>query len=309
LGIAFQTPAGQHPTPGPKDYDMKLDPNLVGSVLEVVPSSWDERDCALYALGIGAGQQDPAGELEFTTDARPHRPQLVYPTFGVIHGGNAAVPPLLAALGDAVDFSAMLHGEQKLEQLETLPSQAKVISQARVSAAWDKGSATVIETVTETRDARTDTLYCRSTQSMFFRGVGGWGGDRGPATAKWSPPSARPTRTLTATSRPDQALLYRLSGDANPLHVDPVVARAAGFARPILHGLCAYGIVGRVLLNSYVAADPTRFTSLQVRFSQPTMPGDTLTIQTWLTSPGVVEFQTINQDGAAVHTGGLFAFT
>jgi acyl dehydratase len=288
---------------------MKLDPNLVGTALEPVTTSWDKHDCALYALGIGAGQQDPACELEFTTDGGTDRPQLVYPTFGVIHGGNAAVRPLLAALGDAVDFSTMLHGEQKLELLEALPSQAKVISQAQVSAAWDKGSATVIETVTETRDATTDTPYFRSTQSMFFRGVGGWGGERGPATAKWSPPAAHPTLILNASSRPDQALLYRLSGDTNPLHVDPDVARAAGFDRPILHGLCAYGIVGRVLLNSYVGADPTRFVSLQVRFSQPTMPGDTLTIQTWHVSPRVVEFQTINPNDAAVHTGGLFIFS
>jgi len=291
-----------------KDHDMKLDTNLVGTLLESVTSSWDKRDCALYALGIGAGQQHAACELEFTTDGSNGRPQLVYPTFGVIHGGNAAVPPLLAALGDAVDFSQMLHGEQRLEQLEAPPSQANVISEARVSAAWDKGSATVIETVAETRDAETDTPYFRSTQSMFFRGVGGWGGERGPSTAKWSPPAAPPTRTLTASSRPDQALLYRLTGDTNPLHVDPDVARAAGFERPILHGLCAYGIVGRVLLNSYVGADPTRFVSLDVRFSRPTMPGDTLTIQTWQVSPTVVEFQTINPDGAAVHTGGRFTF-
>jgi acyl dehydratase len=287
---------------------VKLDTNLVGTAFEPVASSWDERDCALYALGIGAGQQDPACELEYTTDGSKGRPQLVYPTFGVIHGSNAAVPTLLAALGDAVDFSQMLHGEQKLEQVEAPPSQANVISQARVTAAWDKASATVIETVAETRDADTGTPYFRSTQSMFFRGVGGWGGERGPATAKWLPPAAHPTRTLTASSRPDQALLYRLSGDRNPLHVDPDVAKAAGFERPILHGLCAYGIVGRVLLNAYVDADPSRFVSLEVRFSQPTMPGDTLTIQTWQLSPGVVEFQTINPDGAAVHTGGLFTF-
>jgi acyl dehydratase len=292
-----------------KDHDLKLDTNLVGTAFDPVVSSWDERDCALYALGIGAGQQDPARELEFTTDGGKGRRQLVYPTFGVIHGGNAAVPPLLAALGDAVNFSQMLHGEQKLEQLEAPPSQADVITQARVSAAWDKGSATVIETVAETRDAETDTPYFRSTQSMFFRGVGGWGGERGPAIAKWSPPVAHPTETLTASSRPDQALLYRLSGDTNPLHVDPDVARNAGFERPILHGLCAYGIVGRVLLNAYAGADSTRFVSLEVRFSQPTMPGDTLTVQTWQLSSGVVEFQTINADGAAVHTGGRFTFS
>jgi acyl dehydratase len=288
---------------------VKLDQNLVGARLKPVASSWDGRDCALYALGIGAGQQDPAFELEFTTDGSRGRPQLVYPTFGVIHGGNAGVPPLLEALGDAVDVTTMLHGEQKLTQLEALPAQANVISKARVSAAWDKGTATVIETVTETRDAKSDKPYFQSTQSLFFRGVGGWGGQRGPTSPKWSPPEGHPTHTLTASSRADQALLYRLSGDTNPLHVDPDVAKAAGFARPILHGLCAYGIVGRVLLNAFAGADPTRFISLEVRFSAPAMPGDTMTIRAWLVNPGAVEFQTINATGQAVHTGGRFTFT
>ncbi|WP_319449799.1 MULTISPECIES: MaoC/PaaZ C-terminal domain-containing protein [unclassified Mycobacterium] len=288
---------------------MKLDPNLVGLELSPQASTWTKRDCALYALGIGAGHDDPAGELDFTTDGSGGRSQRVYPTFGVLAGTAAGVGELIAALGDAVDFTQMLHGEQRLDQLATLPADAAVTAKSQISAIWDKSSATVVETTSDVADADTGEVYCRSTQSMFFRGVGGWGGERGPSTPKWSPPPADPDRVFTARTRADQALLYRLSGDHNPLHVDPEVAKAAGFDRPILHGLCVYGIAGRLLLAGYCDADPSRFKSLSGRFSATTVPGDTLTVDTWQSSPGIVDFCVKNDSGAVLFSQGRFEFS
>ncbi|MDT3446815.1 MULTISPECIES: MaoC/PaaZ C-terminal domain-containing protein [unclassified Pseudofrankia] len=259
---------------------MKINADLVGVKLGPLPGSWDSRDCALYALGIGAGQEDPLRELEFTTYSLGGRQQVVYPTFGVLAGGRVGVGSLLEVLGDAVDPGTMLHGEQKYEQLRPFPTEATVVITAEITAVWDKGNATVIETVSEIADVDGGEPYCRSTQAMFFRGIGGWGGERGPSSRPKNIDGA-PDRVLRVATRPDQALFYRLSGDNNPLHFDPEFAARAGFDRPILHGLCTYGVVGRKLLAEYAGSDPQRFVSLSGRFSRPAFPGDTLRIDAW----------------------------
>lgn len=286
---------------------MKITSELVGARLEPVRTSWNSRDCALYALGIGAGQQDPLRELEFTTDTMPHRRQVVYPTFGVLAGAKGGVEGLLDLLGDAVDIRQMLHGEQKCEQLRPLPADATVVVSTQISAVWDKGSATVIDTVSDVADAESGEFYCRSTQAMFFRGVGGWGGERGPSSGPASTPERGPDWVLTAPTRHDQALLYRLSGDHNPLHLDPDVAKEAGFPRPILHGMCTYGIVGRTLLAGYADADPGRFVSLSARFSSPAVPGDTLAIETWQNG-GEISFSVKRDTGDVLLSNGSFVF-
>ncbi|MGQ4599065.1 MaoC/PaaZ C-terminal domain-containing protein [Nocardia sp. R6R-6] len=286
---------------------MKITSELVGTKLEPATMSWNGRDCALYALGIGAGQQDPLHELEFTADTTPNRQQVVYPTFGVLAGAEVGVGGLLSFLGDAVDTRTMLHGEQKCEQLSPLPAHANVVVSAQISAVWDKGSAAIIETVSEVADARSGELYCRSTQAMFFRGAGGWGGQRGPASGAAPLPEREPDRALSAPTRPDQALLYRLTGDTNPLHFDPVAATQAGFPRPILHGLCTYGVVGRTLLAEYADSDPSRFIEFGARFSTPTMPGDTLTIDTWQDG-GEVSFLVKRDNGDVLLSNGSFVF-
>jgi len=284
---------------------MKITQDIVGTKLRPLHGSWSGRDCALYALGIGAGQADALEELEFTTDSTASRSQAVYPTFGVIPGTEVGVKHLLEELGDAVDFSQMLHGEQTIEQLTPLPTNAYVLTQGTITAAWDKRNSTVIETVAETSDSETGALYCRSTQSLFFRGVGGWGGERGPSTTAPTGPHGEPDLVLTVPTRQDQALLYRLSGDDNPLHLDPEAAARAGFDRPILHGLCSYGIVGRVLLAAYAASVPARFHSLATRFRGPVYPGDTLAVEAWQ-SGGAVRFLVKNQHGETVLANGLF---
>ncbi|MGQ4615625.1 MaoC/PaaZ C-terminal domain-containing protein [Nocardia sp. R7R-8] len=285
---------------------MKITSELVGTKLESATARWHSRDCALYALGIGAGQQDPLAELEFTTDTTPYRQQVVYPTFGVLAGAEVGVAGLVKFLDDAVDVRAMLHGEQKCEQLRPLPTAATVLVTAEISAVWDKGNAAVVETVSEVADAASGEPYTRSTQSMFFRGAGGWGGQRGPARVPAPAPEREPDEVLTAQTRPDQALLYRLTGDSNPLHLDPVAAKQAGFPRPILHGLCTYGIVGRTLLAGYADSDPSRFISLAARLSAPTMPGDTLTIDTWHQRGGEISFSVKRDNGDVLLSHGVF---
>ena len=282
-----------------------LTPDIVGRPLPAKRASWTNRDCALYALGIGAAQLDPMVDLAFTTENSLGHPQVVYPTFGVIPGAAVGVGGLLKVLGDAVDFNQMLHGQQRYIQENALPPAATVTISGRITAAWDKQTATVIETEAEIADEEIGTVYGRATQSLFFRGVGGWGGERGPSlrTEGFDRP---PDRILQAEIRPDQALLYRLSGDTNPLHSDPKVAARAGFDRPILHGLCTYGYAGRLLLDEYAQSRPDRFVSLAARFNKPTSPGDTITVSTWTADDGV-SFTVSNQRGDLVLSDGFFA--
>ena len=283
-----------------------LTPEIVGQVLPPRRTSWTNRDCALYALGIGAGQNDPTSDLAFTTENSMGQPQVVYPTFGVISGASAGVGSLLEVLGDAVDFTQMLHGQQGYVQQNPLPAAATVTITGHIVAAWDKQSATVIETEAQIADEESGTVYGRSTQTLFFRGIGGWGGERGPSLhgENFDRP---PDRTLQAYIPADQALLYRLSGDSNPLHSDPKVAALAGFERPILHGLCTYGYTGRLLLEEFAQSRPDRFVWLAARFSKPTLPGDTITIATWTVDDGVA-FVVSNQHGDVLLTDGSFAF-
>jgi acyl dehydratase len=143
---------------------------------------------------------------------------------------------------------------------------------------------------------------------MFIRGEGGWGGDRGPSGPKNVAPDRAPDHEVTYVTRPDQALTYRLSGDRNPLHADPEFAKAAGFPKPILHGLCTYGFTGRALLHSLCGSDPARFTSMAARFSKPVYPGDALTVKMWVDG-GEAIFRTETQNGDVVIDQGLATFT
>jgi acyl dehydratase len=156
-------------------------------------------------------------------------------------------------------------------------------------------------------DAKSGEPMWTTRTSAFIRGEGGWGGDRGPSGGT-KPPEREPDHVVTYETRTDQALLYRLSGDRNPLHSDPSFAKLGGFDRPILHGLCTYGFTGRALLHSLCGSDPARFHSMSCRFSHPVMPGDTLTVRVWVDGGDAV-FQTATQDGTVVIDGGRCAFS
>lgn len=278
---------------------MPIDPSAVGLEGEARKRAWNSKDALLYALGVGAGLD----ELPFTTENTKDTPQRVLPTFAVIVGGGGVPFDKIGTFNPAL----MLHGGQKIELFGEIPPEGEVESTGRVGAIWDKGDkGASAEMVSESVDTATGKLLIRTTMTAFFRGEGNFGGERGPAST-FEVPERSPDHEVSYTTRPDQALLYRLSGDRNPLHSDPSFAKMGGFERPILHGLCTYGFTGRALLHTLCGGDPARFKSMGGRFSKPVMPGDTLTISMWVDGSECL-FQTKNQDGAVVFDQGAMSF-
>jgi acyl dehydratase len=264
--------------------------------------SWTSKDCLLYAVGVGAGSIDPTGfELQFTTENSKDIQQRVLPTFAVIVG---------MGIGDVGTFNpAMLvHGEQAIELHREIPVEGKALTSARVVAVYDKGSAAVVVNEATSVDAATGEPLMTTRNSMFIRGEGGFGGDRGPSGPRNVAPDREPDEVVTYQTRPDQALTYRLSGDRNPLHSDPEFAKMGGFDRPILHGLCTYGFTGRALLHALCGSDPSKFTSMEGRFSKPVYPGDSLTVKMWVDG-GEATFRTETQNGDVVIDQGRVTFT
>jgi hypothetical protein len=212
--------------------------------------SWTSSQALLYALGVGAGGSDTHDELAFTTENSHDTPQQVLPTFAVVLGGHGAeggpVSPVQGA--PEIPLARILHGEQAVTLHGALPVTGTATFTGSISAVYDTGRHAVVESVADLRDAVTGSVLAETVSSMFVRGAGGFGGQSAPPTP-WALPERPPDVTLGYPTRRDQALLYRLSGDRNPLHSDPWFARAAGLERPILHGLCTYGFAGRALLH------------------------------------------------------------
>ena len=180
---------------------------------------------------------------------------------------------------------------------------------------YDKGSAGLVVLESESRHAASGELAFTNRSALFIRGAGGFGGPRNPEGDEESEiaaeplPTREPDEVVSYGTRPDQALLYRLNGDRNPLHSDPAFAKRAGFERPILHGLCTYGFTGRALLHLVCGSDPARFGAMRARFSKPTMPGDTLTVSVWdigARAEGAYRFRTETQRGETVIDAGVF---
>ena len=277
---------------------MPINPDAVGETGGPATRSWTSKDALLYAVGIGAGTD----ELEFTTENTSDRPQRVFPTFAVIIGGGGLPMDKVGSFNPAL----MVHGEQGIELLDEIPPDGQLESRGRIAGIWDKGSAALIELESEAVNAATGKPLLRTRASLFCRGEGGWGGDRGPSE-KVEYPDAEPTHQVTYATREDQALTYRLSGDRNPLHSDPSFAAMGGFDRPILHGLCTYGFTGRALLHTLCDSHPSRFRSMNGRFSRPVMPGDALTVSMWVDGNRAL-FRTTNQDGVVVIDQGVCTF-
>ncbi|WP_326823767.1 MaoC family dehydratase [Streptosporangium sp. NBC_01756] len=280
---------------------MPLDHGVVGVPGPSHERSWTSAETLLYAVGVGAGLGDPLRELPFTTENSAGVRQRVLPTFAVL----AAQAPIGRSLGD-FNPAMLVHAEQAFELRRELPPEGRVRVTGTVTGIYDKGSGALVTSETNAVDPETGDRLITSRSSVFIRGEGGFGGERGPRD-EWAEPDRAPDHKVTCPTRPEQALLYRLSGDRNPLHSDPAFAARAGFERPILHGLCTYGITGRALLHTVADSDPARFTSMSGRFSSPVFPGEPLTVSIWVDG-GTALFRTVKDDGTVVIDRGRATF-
>ena len=274
---------------------MAIDPSTLGFAGEPVRRKWTKKDAQIYALGVGAGLDD----LQFTTDNTKSAPLKCLPTFAVIVGSSGQP---FGKLG-TFDLAKLVHGGQEIELYGEIPPEGEVETIGRISAIWDKGTSAIVEMTCDSVDTATGKPLMKTVSSLFFRGEGGWGGERGPSN-KVEIPERQPDFMSTFKTREDQALIYRLSGDRNPLHSDPAFAAKAGFPRPILHGLCTYGFTGRSLLSHACGGDISRFKSMKGKFSQPVFPGDELTVSVWVDGDRFI-FRTHNQHGKVVFDEGV----
>ena len=256
---------------------------------------WDHKDIQLYHLGLGAGipATDP-GELRYTLESRLH----VLPSFATVAGAGTGVVGGLSSPGVDIDLAAVLHGAQSVRVHRPIPVRGSAVQTSKVAAVYDKGKAAVLVLRTEAADD--DGPLWTNEAQIFVRGEGGFGGERGPST-KVSLPAVVPDHTVERRVREDQALLYRLSGDWNPLHADPEFAALAGFDRPILHGLCTYGMTLKAVADTVLGGDVGRIRSFGARFAGVAFPGETLRIEMW-TGEGTVSVavSAVERDGAPV---------
>ncbi|TXS14003.1 3-alpha,7-alpha,12-alpha-trihydroxy-5-beta-cholest-24-enoyl-CoA hydratase [Streptomyces sp. adm13(2018)] len=275
---------------------MPIDPaKAVAAEPRSAEISWDHKDVQLYHLGLGAGTPatDP-DELRYTLESRLH----VLPSFATVAGADMGVVGGLSAPGIDIDLTAVLHGGQTVTLHRPLPTAGRAVSTSRVAAVYDKGKAAVLVLRSEASDA--DGPLWTSDAQIFVRGEGGWGGDRGPSE-RLAVPEREPDRTVERPVREEQALLYRLSGDWNPLHADPEFAKLAGFERPILHGLCTYGMTLKAVVDEVLGGDVTRVRSYRTRFAGIVFPGETLRIRMWADEGRVqVTVTAVERDDAPV---------
>lgn len=261
---------------------MPIDPALVKELMaakpEPRPFSYRDQDVMLYNLGIGYGA-DPMDEREL---AFVYEKNLkVVPTAATVLSRGAAGGG--RGRGLDINFLMVLHGEQRLTIHKPLPVAGEFTTESRLIAALDKGKdkGAVVYNETVWRERASGDPVCTLVGATFARGDGGWGGPSEGGPAVHPTPARAPDKEIAISTRPDQALLYRLNGDRNPLHSDPDVAKRAGFAKPILHGLCTYGVTCRAVIEGYCDLDPTRLKAFDVRFSAPTIPGETIITKMW----------------------------
>ncbi len=258
---------------------MQLDLSLVGKSRPAEMFTYDWRDCATYALGVGAGADD----LHLLWEKHPAFAAL--PTFAVAPTTDLVFGTLRAV---GADLRRLVHGSQRIRLHRPLPTAGTLHTDGGVAAIHDKGKGAVVLIDTVTEDA--DGPIFETRWSIFCRGQGGFGGERGSTPPL--PEAGGSVFEATLQTRPEQALIYRLSGDENPLHVDPALAVEAGFERPILHGLCTYGFAVRSLIDGLCDGDPSRVGLIDARFSGVVLPGDTLRVAASATdAPGTYRFE------------------
>ncbi|HBB56011.1 MAG TPA: 3-alpha,7-alpha,12-alpha-trihydroxy-5-beta-cholest-24-enoyl-CoA hydratase [Hyphomonadaceae bacterium] len=239
------------------------------------PFAYGDREVMLYALGIGMGA-DPlnADELRFVYE----NGLKVVPSFATVAAWGAG---RMAESG--INYLMVVHGEQRLRVHRPLPAEAQILADSAIVEAIDKGPSKGAILIHDTvlKDAKTGDKLVTLSSSIFARGDGGFGGPSEGGLTPHVIPARAPDQELEIATRPDQALIYRLSGDRNPLHSDPNFAAAAGFPRPILHGLCTYGICCRAVMQTYAGFDPSLLRSFDARFSAPVFPGEMISVQMW----------------------------
>jgi acyl dehydratase len=274
---------------------MSIRLELVGKKSAEQKHKYTWKDTVLYALGVGARAEEQDYLFEMSGPK-------VLPTFAVVPSFHA----LVAVTGELnVNPMMVLHGEQKVILHKLIPPQGEFTTVAEVKGIYDKGKGALITVEAKTVDEKGEPVF-DNWFSTFVRGAGGFGGDRGPEALKADPPEGKaPDFVHTDKTTPEQALLYRLSGDTNPLHASPQFARMAGFDRPILHGLCTYGHAGRAILLHACGREPKRFKSFAARFAGVVYPGDTLTTEGWQIEPGKWALRTKTQDDRTVLSNAL----
>ena len=238
--------------------------------------SYTDRETMLYAVGIGLGR-DPLDENEL-----PYVFEL--PALKTVPTMATVLTRMTVLKDSGFEYSKVVHGEQRLALHRPLPAQGELIASARVTEAYDTGSGkgAVIYTETKVDSAADGQPMFTLVSTTFARGDGGFGGPAGTGPAPHVLPERKPDGSVTLETRKDQALLYRLNGDRNPLHADPVLAKRVGFPAPILHGLCTYGTACRALLAEVAKYDHTRITGFDVRFSSPVYPGESIATDYWV---------------------------
>jgi acyl dehydratase len=255
---------------------MPIDPKkALGAQIGEGKYTWTKDQVILYHLGVGAGvPPTDRGELEYTYEKN----LKVLPSYGVI--------PVFGALGGlgntpglSFNFAMLLHGEQDIEVHQPIPTEATVTSSGRIAEIWDKGKAALVVLEVKTKDEAGMPLFTNRF-SLFLRGEGGFGGEPGPKAGNEAP-SRKPDGVITSPMLPQQALIYRLSGDKNPLHADPDFAKMGGFDKPIIHGLCSYGIVCKAIVDEALGGDVTKVARYQARFAGVGFPGETYLTSYW----------------------------
>lgn len=282
----------------PRENGVTVDLSTVGLSVGPISQRYDWRDVALYALALGAGTDD----LGFVLD---NPPPHVLPTFGVL---PAFAPMFQAMSRTGADLVQLLHSGQRTELVKPFPASGEMATTARIDGIWDMKIGALCHVSTETK---VDGVLCAKTSwQLLLRGEGGFKGDRPPPLLRTKPPEGKsPDFAVEVPTSRNQALLYRLTGDVNPIHSNPEVAKQAGFDRPILHGLCFYGIGGRIALRELAGNDPARFIAFDARFTKVVMPGDTLVVEGWVLEPGKAAITvTVKETGDKAIANGLFEY-
>lgn len=270
---------------------MPISKDLVGARLPGATYRWDRDDAIVYALGVGAR---PPAELDLLDETRG---PAVLPTLALVANWWA-----MADLRAVVDTGGapMVHASQSIELERPMASEGEVRVEAAVAAVWDKGRSTIVEVTGTGSDA--DGVLFHSRSATMVIGVGNWGGERGPSATTPDDPG-RPDAVHDDHVRAEQAAIYRLSGDRNPLHIDPRAARAAGFEDVFIHGLCTLGFAARALILGCGAGDPASLSAISCRFASPVLLDRPLRTEMWRGDDGAVRFRTSQGESIALSAG------